>query len=375
MKVIIVTILCLLFSFSFADNSSSSAAGGDVSTGCVTCQTIMQYVDSLLQSESINRDDIENALHSVCPSFQDVIDKSQCEAFIQQYGDSLLDLIMSDDGSTTTACVSVGLCDEDANGISYQILVPTYDADNTSMTFAVTENNIYASVFYYKIFLGGLSLFDWQQTSLNFNFSNFDGTSFSLFVLDPEGDENQYYAEGDDYENENTQFEIWSPSNNSWYYLTVNASFQGGDAAGTTGQYTLQITYGVSEPVVYDGYGDDGGDDDDEYRRHHMKKFLWIPVAVAIPLVCIICCCCCVRRRMRMRKSKSGCATTQTQEIPMQTAPTPMYFYVPPTSQPPSASVPQIPYYVTRPGQYSYVPMQPMVIPMTIPPTAPQFQQ
>jgi len=59
----------------------------------------------------------------------------------------------------------------------------------------------------------------------------------------------------------------------------------------------------------------------------------------------------------------------------MQTSPTPMYFYVPPTSQPTSASVPQIPYFVTKPNQNSYVPMQPMVVPMTIPPTAPHSQQ
>jgi len=374
MKVIAATILCLLLSFAFADDSSSSAAGGDVSTSCVTCQTLMQYVDSLLQSENINRDNIENALHSVCPSFQDLIDKSQCDVFIQQYGDSLLDLIMSNDGTTTTTCVSVGLCDEDANGIDYQILVPTYDASNTSMTFAVTESNIYASVFYYKIFLAGITVNSWDQTSLSFNFTNFDGTSLKLFVIDPEGFETQYVADTDDYAN--TQFVMWSPANDSWYYLTLNASFQGGDASGSTGQYTLQITYEVDEPVVYDGddgYWDDEDEDDDdgEHKLHHLKKFLWVPIAIAIPLVCMICCCCCVRRRMRKNRCSKTQTQIQTQDIPMQNSPSPMYFYVPPTSQPPSASVPQIPYYVTRPGQYSYVPMQPMVVPMTIP-TAPQ---
>jgi len=284
---------------------------------------------------------------------------------------------MSDDGSTKTTCVSVGLCDADANGIDYQILVPTFDPSNTSMTFTVTQNDIYASVFYYKIFLGGITINSWDQTSLAFNFSNFNGVSLSLFVLDPEGEETQYNAVGD--EVESIEFDLWSPYNSSWYYLTLNATYQGGDAAGSTGQFTFQITYEVDESITYDGpgYGDDDGDDDDSYyghenwKRHNLKKFLWIPIAIAVPLVCMICCCCCVRRRMR----RNRCAKTQTQDIPMQTSPTPMYFYVPPTSQPTSASVPQIPYFVTKPSQYSYVPMQPMVVPMTIPPTAPHSQQ
>jgi len=380
-----IALIFITFSLAIANGNPKpevATASGDISTPCIMCQSVMEYVDSILQTENIDREDIENALHSVCPMVKDLVDETQCSLFVQQYGDALITFLMNDDGSTTT-CVSVGLCNEDATGTPYQILSPLIDPSNTSMTFTVTEKIVGASsVFYYKIFLGGINVDSSHYSTLLFNFSNYDRTSVNLYILDAEGIEYQSSSECEGCDDSNV-YSIYSPMNDSWYYLTVNASFHGGLSALAVGHYTLDVVYGAyngRQSLPNDGFDDDDeddedDDDDDEEEHHHMRKFMWVPIAVAVPLAILVCCCCCARRRIRSKYCKKSCAqaqrATQTQEIPLQTPP--MYYFVP-TSDQVSPSV-QLPYYINqRPVQYAYAPMQPVVVPVPAP-TAPQTHQ
>jgi len=360
--------------FLFALICSSFASDVSVNT-CAICQSVSGYLSTIIQNTQINEAVLEDALQQVCPVVTPLLhlpDETVCNSFIRTYGDALVNIIIQAQGISDNACILLGVCEDPTD--QYKILDATYDSSFLMATYEASESDISSRMFYYKVFTGGLSVVDGSATVLELSVDGFENTALYITLVDENGVGSWFspLSYGD-------YVEIDQPIVNSWYYITVNATFVGDWTSGPQGKFHIMVLYESPDNSPGSGTGMVSSVD------HSSRKIISIIAIVLGSLLFCLTCCCCIRRMKRhCRRNGGGCcrksnfcnSTTQSSQTPTvgnntpaslelnnmnQTAPQQpiMYYYAP------TATAPQQPFMYIMPtsDQVQYAPMQMAVQP------------
>ncbi|XP_061168001.1 uncharacterized protein LOC133176955 [Saccostrea echinata] len=76
-------------------------------TECVLCEMVMKEIDTILQGSQV-KEDIENALKSVCNRLSSAELTKECTSFVMQYTEMLVDLLVK--MPPKEVCTTLGLC-------------------------------------------------------------------------------------------------------------------------------------------------------------------------------------------------------------------------------------------------------------------------
>ena len=79
----------------------------EFTTECALCELVMKEVDSILQGSQV-KDEIENALKSVCSRLTSAEIVKECDSFVMQYTEMLIELLVK--MPPKEVCSTLGLC-------------------------------------------------------------------------------------------------------------------------------------------------------------------------------------------------------------------------------------------------------------------------
>lgn len=132
-------------------------------TECVLCEMIMKEVDTILQGSQV-KEEIENALKSVCDRLSTGDLAKECSNFVMQYTEILIDLLKS--MPPKEVCTKLGLCTADKAPVKQQLHhVKLISEKHSGMnlayfitkTFTFFENVYYFMLFWYVYFEFGFN--------------------------------------------------------------------------------------------------------------------------------------------------------------------------------------------------------------------------
>jgi hypothetical protein len=235
---------------------------------------------------AVNRDDIMNVLHQICPSISAFVDSQKCESFIHVFGDKAVDMLLTKATPEAICIDGLQICSKPDDPVVYKVLFPMVAGEDLTYT-AIEENFGLDARFHYKIYLGD-GFPDNDLLVINVHPSK---CQVDLTI-------NNNLPAKECQEPFNCSQTFDAPDTTIWYKLDITPTqVYGSSRFELTALYTKKVT-----PM---------GTDDVEVHNHSVP---WMILFMTVAPLFIACCCMCCIKKCRQR-------TCRGRKCPVQNKP------------------------------------------------------